>query len=401
MSDKRVMMIGLDGADPYVIKRMVEQGRLPNMKRAIENGVVADKMAMIGAFPSVTPPNWASLATGNWPKTHGVTCFFNHTLGNELDVYGMNWDAQRVESELIWETYSKAGKRCLMLNYCEAWPPREEGKENCIYIDGTGVVPFLRCQGGFQKEITLIEGDFDIKEIPHYVDKGAGDCVVYGDTFDEMAKEATKKGEYKSIGVASPTNLPTVDTQMPPQNYFPTYEQIIETSDSMGDVAIADKMTSPLKEPVGYNFELPPNAKSATVIFNAGLLRRFMVISASEGEIYDTLTLYESRKKEHILGQAKVGQWSDFIFDEFFINDKKEPVVYRMRVLEMDPEGKSAKVYVSHVMKMNGYKGYCYPDDIWENMYPAVGPFVPFGKFDLQNKISIETTLESWDLDYQ
>ena len=81
MAGKRVMMIGLDGADPFVIKKLINQGRLPNIKRAIENGVVGDKMAMIGAFPSVTPPNWASLATGNWPKAHGVTCFFNHTLG--------------------------------------------------------------------------------------------------------------------------------------------------------------------------------------------------------------------------------------------------------------------------------------------------------------------------------
>ena len=62
MAGKRVMMIGLDGADPFVIKKMIDMGRLPNIKKAIENGVIGDKMAMIGAFPSVTPPNWASLA---------------------------------------------------------------------------------------------------------------------------------------------------------------------------------------------------------------------------------------------------------------------------------------------------------------------------------------------------
>ena len=36
MAGKRVMMIGLDGADPFVIKKLINQGRLPNIKRAIK-----------------------------------------------------------------------------------------------------------------------------------------------------------------------------------------------------------------------------------------------------------------------------------------------------------------------------------------------------------------------------
>lgn len=402
---KRVMMIGLDGADPFVIQKLIGQGRLPNIKKAIENGVVGENMAMIGAFPSVTPPNWASLATGNWPKTHGVTCFFNHTLGNELDVLGMNWDAQRVESELIWEKYAEEGKTCLMLNYCEAWPPRGAAKDNCVFIDGSGVVPFLRCQGGFQKEIVLEEGDFPLKEIPHYVEKGAGDCVVYGDAFEEMAKDSAKSGYSAELAarVASPINLPTVDTKMPPAGpeKFPSYEKIAQTGDSMGDAAIADRMFSPLKEPTGFNFELPEGAKAASIMINNGLLRRFFVISASDGEHYDTVTLYEGRKKENVMGQAKVGEWSDFVFDTYNLNDKKEPMVYRFRVIEMDPAGKKAKIYLSHQIKADGYKNYCYPADVWDKMYPEVGPFIPFGKFDLITPECQETTLESWDNAYR
>ena len=405
MSGKRVMMIGLDGADPFVLKKLFEQGRLPNMKKAVENGVVGDKMAMIGAFPSVTPPNWASLATGNWPKAHGVTCFFNHTLGNELNVMGMNWDAQRVESELIWEKYAEEGKRCLMLNYCEAWPPRGAAKDNCVFVDGSGVVPFLRCQGGFQKEIFLEEGDFPLKEVPHYVAKGAADCVVYGDAFDEMAKDSVKNGysSEKAARVPSPINLPTVDTAFPAQGQesFPTYEEIAKNGDSMGDEAIADRMTSALKEPIGFNFELPPSAKAAAIMINDGLLRRFFVISASDGEHYDTVTLYEGRKNEKILGQAKAGEWSDFVFDTYSINDKKEPMVYRFRVIELDPEGKSARIYMSHQIKANGYKDYCYPANVWGDMYPEVGPFLPFGKFNLIDHECLETTVESWDNAYR
>ena len=104
MMAKRAMMIGLDGADPLVIKRLIDQGRLPNLKWVLENGVRHEDMAMLGAFPSVTPPNWASIATGCWPRTHGVTCFFNHTLGKSLGLAETNWDSGRVQAELIWET---------------------------------------------------------------------------------------------------------------------------------------------------------------------------------------------------------------------------------------------------------------------------------------------------------
>ena len=37
-----------------------------------------------------------------------------------------------------------------MLNYCEAWPPRFDD-ENGIYIDGSGVIPFMRCNLNYQK----------------------------------------------------------------------------------------------------------------------------------------------------------------------------------------------------------------------------------------------------------
>ena len=55
---------------------------------------------MMGVFPTVTPPNWTTLATGNWPKTHGITCFQNHTLGKSLNISEYNWDSRRIESEL-------------------------------------------------------------------------------------------------------------------------------------------------------------------------------------------------------------------------------------------------------------------------------------------------------------
>lgn len=162
MGKKRAMMLGLDGADPFVIRRLIDMGRLPNFKRVLEEGTAHRDWNMLGAFPSVTPPNWASLATGNWPRTHGITCYENHTLGKDLGVSDLNWDSRRVESELIWETFAREGKRCIMMNYCEAWPPRQLGDKN-IFIDGTGVIPFMRCVADYQKIVWMEKGDFPIE----------------------------------------------------------------------------------------------------------------------------------------------------------------------------------------------------------------------------------------------
>ena len=115
MGKKRAMMIGLDGADPLVVKRLMESGDMPNLKAFIERGTTTEKYNMIGVLPSITPPNWASLATGNWPKNHGVTDFMNHTLGKPLDIFESNWDSRRVESELIWETFEAEGRKVFLL----------------------------------------------------------------------------------------------------------------------------------------------------------------------------------------------------------------------------------------------------------------------------------------------
>ena len=135
-------MIGLDGADPYVCKRLVAEGRMPNLKKLLEKGVAREGLDMMGVLPTITPPNWATLATGVYPRTHGVTCFLNHTLGKSLGITEMNWDSRRVHAEMIWEAFAAEGKKSIMLNYCEAWPPRFDD-EYGVYIDGTGVMPFM------------------------------------------------------------------------------------------------------------------------------------------------------------------------------------------------------------------------------------------------------------------
>lgn len=110
---------------------------------------------MLGCLPSVTPPNWCSIATGCWPRTHGITCYTNQTLGSALNLEEANWDNSNVTADFIWQAFEKEGKRSSALNYCEAWPPRNTENDLTVLIDGgisaflsTKMAPFLMKFGG-------------------------------------------------------------------------------------------------------------------------------------------------------------------------------------------------------------------------------------------------------------
>ena len=69
---KKVIVLGLDGLDPKIIRSLIEQGRAPNFK----------KLASMGTFqplgttmPALSPVAWSSFITGMSPGGHGIPDF--------------------------------------------------------------------------------------------------------------------------------------------------------------------------------------------------------------------------------------------------------------------------------------------------------------------------------------
>lgn len=69
---KKVVVLGLDGMDPKIIKALMDQGRAPNFQ----------KLADMGAFrplettmPALSPVAWSSFITGMTPGGHGIPDF--------------------------------------------------------------------------------------------------------------------------------------------------------------------------------------------------------------------------------------------------------------------------------------------------------------------------------------
>ena len=130
---KKVAVIGFDAAIPKLLLKHVEEGVLPNFKKLIEEGAYAENCLV--PYPTITPPNWTTLATGTWPGTHGITDFHVWKPGNSLGMDGCHQGFNRDDClvENIWEAAERAGKKSIVLNWPASWPSR---LKNGIVVGG-------------------------------------------------------------------------------------------------------------------------------------------------------------------------------------------------------------------------------------------------------------------------
>lgn len=107
MKQKKIIVIGLDGATWDILKPWIINNKLPNMNKMMKNGCYG---SMESTIPFVTPPAWTSMVTGKNPGNHGVFDFF---------------DIERTENGLKMNLYSSKSKK---------------SKELWDYIDGKSIV---------------------------------------------------------------------------------------------------------------------------------------------------------------------------------------------------------------------------------------------------------------------
>ena len=69
MKKPKLIIIGLDGGTFKIIDPLIEMGKLPNLKRLIENGT---KAILKSTIPPLTAPAWVSLMTGVNAGKHGL-----------------------------------------------------------------------------------------------------------------------------------------------------------------------------------------------------------------------------------------------------------------------------------------------------------------------------------------
>lgn len=100
---KRVILITIDGLRPDMVTDPLFPS--PFMKMMKRDGIFVDEI--IGVPPSSTYPSHTSIVTGVLPVEHGI--FSNAPFMDNKDTVLVNWYADSIKAETLWQKASEAG----------------------------------------------------------------------------------------------------------------------------------------------------------------------------------------------------------------------------------------------------------------------------------------------------
>lgn len=185
----KILVLGVDGMDPRYSKFLMDQGKMPNLKKLVDFGACREDLVLQGAQPTVTPSQWTTLATGAYPMTHGITCFFRASKESP-DTIEYNLNSKLCQAEQIWNCFAEAGKKTLVWHWPgSSWPPTSDSP-NLMVVDGTspGSVGMGSNQVGRDYIVGASEKITEVTFKPEGAANANEACVVNDMEFDDAPK---------------------------------------------------------------------------------------------------------------------------------------------------------------------------------------------------------------------
>ncbi|MDQ6765702.1 MAG: alkaline phosphatase family protein [Verrucomicrobiota bacterium] len=113
---QKLLLVGWDAADWQLIHPLMDAGRMPHLKRLVENGVIGNLLTL---QPVLSPILWTSIATGKRGYLHGVHGFVEPTP----DGASLRPTASTTRKcKALWNILSQAGKRCHAVGWYASHP---------------------------------------------------------------------------------------------------------------------------------------------------------------------------------------------------------------------------------------------------------------------------------------
>lgn len=201
---KKVIVLGFDGMDPNILKRSVEEGKLPNFERLIKTG---DFKPLGTSIPPQSPVAWSDFTTGMNPGGHGIFDFIHRDPQTMLPYLSTSKteSAEKTISIGSWIIPLSSGKVTLL----------RHGKAFWEYLEEKGVpTTIFRVPANFP----TVESD-----MPVYQLSGMGTPDIQGTygTFSYYTDEQIEKYGDISGGKIFPVRVSgnKIDAQLPgPQN---------------------------------------------------------------------------------------------------------------------------------------------------------------------------------------
>ncbi|MDR1657218.1 MAG: alkaline phosphatase family protein [Deltaproteobacteria bacterium] len=288
---KRVALVGFDCAIPKRLEALMAEGVLPNFSQFKKEG---SYLTQGYNLPTVTPPSWASIATGAFPRTHGVEDYYYYVEGRSLEhkktVQGFG--SAILKAETIWDRWDQAGKKCLVVNYPMSWPSQ---MKNGIMVMGQGMSP---------AEFRFMEPGNAHREF--------------------LAAESVISTEIYSQGTRIVFDKPRGWQNLPQGHDWAAFTAEVDFRESVW----------PLEKVTWHG-----------------------LVWDSAGRGFDRLALAPEKDFEKAFFTLAPGQWSDPVELDFPIREdlRIEKGVFRAKLMELSDDAESFRLYLSGISGRTGF----------------------------------------------
>lgn len=324
----KLFVLGIDGLDPRYSRKMLCEGRMPNLQKFIDKGACREDLVMLGGHPTVTPPMWTTLATGCYANVHGITGYFRQ--GSGLDKIIDNFDSRQCKAEPIWNVLADAGIKTAIFHWPgSSWPPTSDS-ENLLVCDGS-------TPGGLGMGAATISDEFIMS-----ADAGVKEVTYAKSATADLEKACIVKPEDAMAAVATTAQV---------RDKSERSHLILDYHDGLNAENIPDQLSaiiSPINEPKNWTIDVPEGAKEFTFLLSKGQIHHNGLILKNEAGQYDRVALYKNKKTEEPFAVLEVDKMVSQIHDKAVGFDGEiKDANYNMKLLNISETGDYLEIYVS------------------------------------------------------
>ncbi len=333
LADK-LFVLGIDGLDPRYSCKMLREGKMPNLQKFIDRGACREDLMMLGGHPTVTPPMWATLATGAYANVHGITGY--NRQGSDIDKIVGNFDSRNCKAEPIWNILAESGIKTAVFHWPgNAWPPTSDS-ENLYVCDGS-------TPGGLGMGAATISDEFicmaDVK----------AEAVTFAKSATaDLDKACIVKPEEAVAAVSAAASVKDVSEKT---------NILVNWTDGLNAGTIPDQLSaaiSPISEPKNWAIDVPEGAKEFILLLSKGLIRRAGLVLKNEDGKYDKVAIYKNKKAAEPFVVLEVGKIKSQIYDQAVSFDgETKDANYNMKLLNIEEDGSHLEIFVSNATDMH------------------------------------------------
>ncbi len=370
----KLCILGIDGMDPRFSKAMIDAGKMPNLKKMVEMGSARSDLMLLGAMPTITPPMWATLATGAYPMTHGILDY-NLQVKNELDLIQEAFMSKFCKAEQLWNITAAAGKKTLVWHWPGgAWPPTSDSP-NLMVVDGTSPGGLGHNAHQRDNEVLIIattktkKGGF----VPMAFSTSHVDCDLSELSMQPLAMTTNPKDprideyyEEYCEGLEFQGYLPRKSLSLK-NGIFYDDPNMLHLADWNLNVSL-----SPIVEPNGWA-KAPAGAKEFTIYYAYGRVQKPALILPNAQGQYTQIAVYLTKDDEKPLYVLDNDVYTPNCPDVMPSAKGNNNVVRNMRALEIAPDGSYVRMWASCAMDADNSDCW-YPRWIYEKIKANFGP---------------------------